>query len=147
MDVLTQPNQPVALKRRRNAYTVIPLRWRVVLDYHLAGHKATEIALLTGFSLNSVYRILNHKDTQLIRQQLLDATNQEFEALAQKVVDSVRDDLNSEDPTRRSDGRKDWLKMYGKPQEKEGNKFSAEQMVFQILNGNVNNNDERSRGD
>jgi hypothetical protein len=148
MDVLTQNNQPFIAKRRgRNAYTVIPLRWRNVLDLHLAGHKANEIALLTGFSLNSIYRILNHKDTQIIRQQLLKSTWDEAEALVTKVIDSVRDDLNSDDPDRVSDARKDWIKLYGKPQEEKVNQFSAEQMVFQILNGDVNNGDEGSRSD
>lgn len=140
MDALTQNQQPHMIKHTASKmYNPIPLRWRVVLDYHLAGHKKEEIALITGYSVNSVYRILNHQDVVQVRQQLMEHTQKEFEALQAKVVDSIRDDLDSADPARISDARKDWLRAHGKVKENKSNEFTAENMVVQMLNGDVVN--------
>lgn len=134
-NALTQNNQANIIKaNNKNMYTPIPFQWRIVLDYIMAGDKPAEVAVKTGYCLNSIYRILNHKNTIAVKQQLMEATQQRFEALYGRITDSIIDDLNSKDPERISDARKDWFKASGKTKD-SGNNFSAENMVVQMLNG------------
>lgn len=145
MDALTTNNQRHITKFAPNACEPVPLRWKVILDYHLAGKKIKEIALLTGYTINSIYRILNHPNVQYVRQQLLNSTQQEFEALFARIVDSVRDDFDSLDPERISDARKDWIKAHGKifnpdlGKQVINNNITAEDVVLNLLQGqNIN---------
>jgi hypothetical protein len=140
MNPITLNQQPHQIKpAKRNAYNPIPLRWKYVLDLHLSGMSIKDIALTTGYSLNSIYRILDSEGIQHVRQQILDSTQQEFQALFRKVVDSVREDLDSYDPKVRVEARRDWLRAHGKVKESGGNQFTAEDMVVQIMNGDVVN--------
>jgi hypothetical protein len=142
MNTLTQSNQPHQIKQSPRACNPIPLRWLNVLHLHLAGKSAKEIAFRTGFSLSYVYVVLNHKDVGYMRQQLLANTQQEFEALYERIVQSVRDDLDSGDPERISDARKDWLKAHGKVSKEDAANLNihltAEDVVMQIQNGTKN---------
>jgi len=141
MDSLTLNNNTQHLiKRAPSAYTVVPHRWRVVLDLHLAGHSKEAISKATGYTVNSIYRILNHKDVQLVRQQLMESTQQEFEALFSKVVTTVRTALDDPDPKVGLMATAQWLKASGKGSER-GNttiNVTAEDVVMQMLNGDVN---------
>lgn len=111
-----------------------------VVHLHLAGHSIAAIAESTGYTINSIYRILNHKDVQMVRQQLLASTQQEFEALFSKVVSTVRRGLDDPDPKVGLMATSQWLKASGKGSEK-GNttiNVTAEDVVMQMLNGDVN---------
>lgn len=144
MDCLTQNQQPHKIKYAPNACQTVPLRWLTVLHMHLAGRSNKEIAAELGYSLNSTYRILNHKDTQYVRQQLMQSTQQEFEALFNNVVDAVKTGLKDLDPKVQLSAASLWLKSHGKIKEADGGttvNVTAEDVVFQILNQS-NQNDE-----
>ena len=123
---------------KKNDYVPVPLRWYNVLALHLAGKKAIEIKQETGYSIAMIHRILNHKIVQAIRQQLMDSTQQEFEALFDKIVDNIRDQLGSSDPAVKLAAQQQWLKANGK----FGNgkkavitNITAENVVQNILEG------------
>lgn len=129
---------PIKLPHPSQRKVVVPLRWRIILDYHLAGFKAAEIAKLTNYSLSTIYRVLNSDAVDMLRQQLMMHQQKEFEALQGKVVDAIRDGLADDDPKVRAIYTNQWLKAHGKIRsEGEGQTFTAEDMVVQILNGNV----------
>jgi hypothetical protein len=72
-----------------------------------------------------------------VRQQLLEHTQTEFEALYPKVVDSLRKDLLSEQPDRENRARDQWLRAAGKYSQDHTTpqiNVTAEDVVFQILN-------------
>lgn len=123
-------------------YTPIPLRWHKVLSLHLAGKRVKEIEEETGYKESTIYSILADKRVVDMRQQLLDKTQQEFEALYPLVVDSIRKDLQSNQPDRENRARDQWLRANGKyaSSEKNGSgptiNLTAEDVVFQILNQN-----------
>ena len=140
MNALTQNNQAYNQRPAPADRNTVPLRWFNVLALHLAGHSAELIAEETGYSLNSVYRILKHGDVLYVRQQLLESTQQEFEALFKKVVHAVRNGLDDPDPKVGLMASSLWLKAHGKfaPERSGVNMpITAEDVVIQILNGNV----------
>lgn len=121
-------------------YTPIPLRWHTVLALHLAGGTPKEVCALTGYSLSMYYRILNDPVTQTVRQQLLNQTQQEFEALFARVVDNIREELRSEDPQVRLAAQQQWLRANGRYAPKgdnEGEALTAEDVVKKLLQVNV----------
>jgi len=139
MDSLTQTNNFALDKRPTNCYRPIPHRWRVVLDYHLAGKSAEEIANITGYSLNSIYRILNHPNTVQIRQQLMESQQQEFDALFKKVTIRIREGLDDADPKIAAIFTNQWLRANGKLSDKQKGDIhlhlTAEDIIMQIKNG------------
>jgi len=124
---------------KKNDYTPIPLRWYNVLALHLAGRKAIEIKQETSYSIPMIHKILNHKGVQAVRQQLMDSTQQEFEALFDKIVDNIRSQLDSTDEAVKLAAQQQWLKANGKfSGGSRGtiiNNITAEQVVQQILEG------------
>jgi len=129
---------------KRHDYVPIPHRWYNVLAYHLAGKKAIEIKQLTGYSIPMIHKILNHKLVLQVRQQLLDATQQEFEALFDQIVDNIRTQLSSDDPNVKLAAQQQWLKANGKFAGVKGtiiNNITAEQVVQQILEGGNGTNE------
>lgn len=124
--------------------TPIPLRYHKVLSMHLAGKpvgaKNVEgsICAETGYSPATCYKILSDERVVQIRQQLLNHTQVEFEALYPAVVDSLRKDILSGQPEREHRGRDHWLRASGKFQTNTTNvtNVTAEDVVFQILNQN-----------
>jgi len=105
---------------------------------HLAGRKATEIKQETGYSIAMIHRILNHKAVQAVRQQLMDSTQQEFEALFDRIVDNIRSQLNSTDEAVKLAAQQQWLKANGKfSNDKRAiiTNITAEQVVQNILEG------------
>jgi hypothetical protein len=141
MECLTTNTQPTVYHKQPNANNPIPLKWHTVLALHLSGKKDKEIALETGYTANSVWRILNHKDVQYVRQQLLANTQKEFEAQFVKVVDNVNKGLDDPDAKIRAIYINMWLKAHGKfANESKGNgqvNITAEDVVLNMLNGNV----------
>jgi len=140
--IITQSTQQHLIKHAPNANSPVPLRWMNVLHLHLRGKKDKEIAEEMGYTPNSIYRILHHPNIQYVRQQLLAATNQEFEALLSKVTDTLREEMDNADSKIRLDAIGQWAKLYGKVTGKDdGQKqtfnVTAEDVVFQILNGDV----------
>lgn len=125
---------------KRTDYTPIPLRWHAVLALHLSGKTVKEIEEETGYKESTIYSILADKRVVEIRQQLLDKTQEEFEALYPLVVDSIRRDLRSGQPDRENRARDQWLRANGKYSSSEAPKggntinLTAEDVVFQILN-------------
>lgn len=144
MDALTQSQQPFITKRSTNQYEPIPLAWRRVVELHLQGLSNAQIAALTDYTVNSVYRILHHKDVIQVRQQLLDGVQQEFEALFSKTVNVIRNGLDDADPNVNLSAADKWLKANGKYKGDKGtviNNITAEDVVMQILNGDVTRNE------
>lgn len=118
-------------------YRPVPVRWQVVLSLHLAGKTCKEITELTGYSQAMVYRILDNKDVQYIRQQLMDQTQMEFEALFSKVTKNIREQLESKDEVVRLAAQNQWFKANGRftpKQSKVADTITAEDIVIQILN-------------
>jgi len=126
-------------KRTRSKYDPVPLRYQQVVALHLAGKKCEEIKQITGYSTAMVYRILSRDDVQHYRQQLLATTQQEFEALFSKVVDTIRQSLDSSDENVRLAATQQWLKYHGKRFEAKSSEVTAEDVVAHILHAdNVN---------
>jgi hypothetical protein len=120
------------------------LRWRVVLEYHLAGKTALEISRLTGFSEQYVGVLLRRPEVIGWKQQLMQVTEQEFEALFVKVVSNLRTQLASNDISTQMEAQNQFLKASGRFSGKDKsnsvtNNVTAEEVVFQILNGDVSN--------
>ncbi len=133
------PTYDVARPAKKNDYVPIPHRWYVVLALHLSGKDAPTIKQETGYSIPMIYRILRHKNVIAIRQQLLDSTQQEFEALFNKIVTNIRGQLDSKDPAVQLAAQQQWLKANGRfTGSAKGtiiNNITAEQVVQQILEG------------
>ena len=139
MDPITANNQQHIIKHAPNANNPIPLRWRRVLEMHLAGYSAITIAENTGYTKYSIYRILDHPNVQSVRQQMMDYMQKEFEGLFEDTVQAVRTGLKDPDPKVRLQAATLWLKSHGKFQDiKITNQvnLTAEDVVLQILQGN-----------
>jgi len=131
-----------ALKRSETR-PVLP-RHRFVLELHLAGHAVQRslpgkpsICELTGYSPAMVYRILASEEIQALKQQVMRAYDQEFEALYPEVVQAIREGLaDGNDMQTRLAASKLWLKAHGKLQpDNQGQvNVTAEDVVIQILN-------------
>lgn len=131
---------------KKSDYLPVPLRWYQVLALHLAGKTPNEIMTETGYSSAMYYRILNHPSIQAVRQQLLDQTQQEFEALFNRVVTNIREQLDDPDPMVRLSAQNQWFKANGKfqPKKDETDKnLTAEEVVAKLLNINVQVNVEK----
>jgi len=145
---ITQNQQAFELDKKGRAALEIPQRWVVVVQLHLTGKKINEIAQVTGYTENSVYRILNHEDVNALRQQILNTTQKEFEALFPKVVEAIGTGLDDEDPKVRAIYTSQWLKANGKFSDNRtiinNNIITAEDVVQNILNGDNKPNEQRT---
>jgi len=121
------------------------LKYHNVLALHLAGKTVGDVGVegsichATGYKPSTVYKILSDPRVCQVRQQLLEHTQREFEALYPLVVDSIRKDLLSAQPDRENRARDQWLHASGKYQAEKTSQninVTAEDVVFQILNGN-----------
>ncbi len=119
---------------KKSDYEPLPLRWKVVLDYRMAGKKVPAICKLTGYSPAFVYRILNDERTLLAKQFLLAQTQEEFSCLFEEVVRVIKEKLV--DPEKALEAASLWLKANGKLRDKDKIQVnvSAEDIVMQILN-------------
>ena len=136
------PDQSYRFHRhfKKNDHTPVPLRWYFVLALHLSGKSPREVMEETGYSSAMYYKVLNHPTVQSVRQQLLDHTQQEFEALFSKVVENIRNQLKSNDPQVQLAAQTQFFKATGKFQPKKGDEdkeLTAEDIVSKILNINV----------
>lgn len=121
-------------KVKKSDYEPLPLRWKVVLDYRLAGKKVSEICKLTGLSRPFIYHILNDERTLLCKQFLLEQTQEEFSCLFERVTKVIEEKLD--DPEKALEAASLWLKANGKFKDtsKLQVNVSAEDIVMQILN-------------
>jgi len=111
-----------------------------VLSLHLSGSTAEEIAELAGFSSHyTVYSILRKKEVILVRQQLLESLELEFEALQKKIFGVVKSKLDSVDERIQLEAVQIWAKWFGKFLPKvDESRLTAEDVVKQILNQQIN---------
>lgn len=114
--------------KRSDTRPVLP-RHRFVLELHLAGRSVREISSLSGYSIPTVYHVLESEDVLALRQQIMSYYDKEFETLFPDVIRAVRDGLVSTDISERLDAAKTWLKAHGK--------FSNEQSAGQVTNVNL----------
>lgn len=124
-------------KKRRNELVPIPHKWFKVLSMHLSGRKTRDIAEETGYTMQSLYRILNSERTQAVRQQLLSMYQDEYEALFEKVIDNIRVQLDSDDMKVQQTAQQQWLnseKKFRGLQSKHAPGESAEDLVGRMLN-------------
>jgi len=142
----------------------IPPRWRFVLELHMSGHLPTKtqyrlrtlskdgltplrkpvrevvkhsIQELTGYSPATIHKILRNEDVQYLRQQIMQYYDDEFQALYPDVIDAVRRGLASND--KYLEAANTYLRQFGSgskkgPLDGASINFTAEDMVFQILN-------------
>lgn len=119
----------------------VPHRWRYVLELHLAGTKVAEISELTGYAPPTIYRILNEDDIVILKQQIMRHYDSEFETLFPEVIRAIKNGLA--DPEKYLEAAKVWLKAHGKLDSnrdlnaRQTINVTAEDVVFQILNGGV----------
>lgn len=121
-------------KMKSSDYRMVPHRWMVVLDLHLAGKKVSEIQQITAYSPAMIYRILDDERITALRQQKLEYYDKEFLALQPKVNDAVRKGLDSED--KYLEAASLWLKHSGKGlSQGEGQQLNvtAENVAIQLL--------------
>jgi len=113
-----------------------------VLSLHLSGHSAEKIAELAGYSsAYSVHNILRKQEVILVRQQLLQSLELEFEALQKKIFQVVGSKLDSEDERVQLEAVHLWMKYFGKFTPKpDKDELTAEDVVRQILNQQININ-------
>ncbi len=135
-DIIYQKHRPT----KKQDYTPIPIKWYYVLALYLKGKSPQEISELTGYASGYVYHIINNPSTQSVRQQLLDQTNQDLESLFGKVVENIRQQLDSKDPQIQLAAQTQFFKATGKYTPKQANKGSeltAEDVVSKLLQVNV----------
>jgi len=110
-----------------------------VLSLHLSGSTAEEIAELAGYSSPyTVYSILRKKEVILVRQQLLESLELEFEALQKSIFEVVKTKLKSQDERIQLEAVQVWMKYFGKFLPKvDENRLTAEDVVRQILNQQI----------
>jgi len=132
-----QPFYRKALKS--SEHRPIPHRYYFVLSLHLAGKTTDEISELTSYTPQTIYGILAKEEVIAVRQQLLRATSDEFEALFGQIVDKVRELLQSTDDGTVLRAIEIWMKAHGKytPTSTGGMNITAEDVVVQILNQGV----------
>ena len=112
-----------------------------VLSLHLSGSTAQEIAELAGYSNPaSVYNVLRKREVILVRQQLLEGLELEFEVLQKEIFDTVKAALRCGDMKIRLEGVQVWMKYFGKflPKENKNQELTAEDVVKQLLNQQIN---------
>lgn len=145
MDALTlPPTDHPRYESRSNKLRKLPVsqRWMAVLSYHLAGKHIDEISALTGYTVGTIRVILANERVNELRQLLLQSTQQEFEALFGTITNKIREMLDNKDQC--VDAINLWIKMHGRnganKQAAPVNNFTAEDIVFNILNNNNNSN-------
>lgn len=143
---LLLPAQPAGTIDRRyrkdDSEPLSPRHWQVVC-LSLAGKSTEEVADLTGYSKYQIRWILRQEKAQEMRQVLMQDYEDEFKALMPKTIGAIRRALDSEDLEAQLEGAKLQLK-YTKGLETKGsgnptivNNITAEDVVFQILNGGL----------
>lgn len=125
-------------RKKKNDVVPIPSRWRYVLELHLSGRSVSEIEEITGYASPTIYKIISDPKMVAEKQQIMRYYDSEFESLYHKVIDSVRNGLDSEEVPDQLNASKIWLKAHGKMQpdvvKSSETNLSAEKIVFQILN-------------
>ena len=140
MDSLLQSSTPDRYQNRRHLTRKdtdpVSHRHQYVLALHLSGKKVNEIESLSGYRPATIYHILQEPNVLALRQQLLNHTSKEFEALFPKVVDCIRDGLDSPDLKINLEASDKWLKAHGKYAKSEATtvNITAEDIVMNILN-------------
>jgi hypothetical protein len=114
----------------------------VVLEYHLAGKTAEEISQLTGYNKTYISILLHRPEVIGWKQQVMEVTQQEFDVLFLKVVRNLKEQLDDNDVSTKMEAQNQYLKASGRFSNKEKNgsvvnNVTAEQVVFEILNGNA----------
>jgi hypothetical protein len=120
----------------------IPNRHYYVLALHLKGLNYDEISELSGYAISTIASILKTDAVIQVRQQLLAATQDEFEALFSKVVASIREALDYGDLDQKLAASEKWLKAHGKYSSTNQGlqvNLTAEDIVVQILNQKASN--------
>lgn len=133
-DSMPQPRYYVEKKKES-----INHRWFYILALHLAGRTAEEISELVDRHPLTIYAILKKPEVIAVRQQLLAGISDEFEALYQEVVQTIRDCLKSDKETVRLDAAEKWFKAHGKyqPKQDKESELTAEDVVKKILQLNI----------
>jgi hypothetical protein len=99
---------------------------------------AKDIAELSGYAPLTIYRILADERVNVIRQQMLEGVQQEFEALYSQVVDILRKKLNSMDETIQMQAVNSFFREKERLQGKKGGEgLTAEDIVKHILQVNI----------
>jgi hypothetical protein len=131
---LLQSTEYHGRKFRKSENRPIPHKWYKVLSMHMAGKTAKDIAEELNYSLSSIYRILDHEDVLIVRQQMLKYYDQEFEALFPEVIRAIREGLLSQD--KYLEAASLWGRMAGKgavKSQQQGPMISAENVALVIL--------------
>ena len=129
------------LRASRVSRKGVPHKWYEVLAMHLAGRRPAEIQALTGYSSAAYYRILASPDVIALRQQMLEDVSKDFEALWPKVINNIREQLDSIDEKTQLAAQQQFFKATGRfaPVTTEnGDKASASDIVKQLLAQQVN---------
>jgi hypothetical protein len=111
---------------------------KYVLSLHLSGYKTSDIKDLTGYCEGNIRKILNSEGINILRQQLMEHLDKEFQAQYFKVINAVDDGLKSAEPTTvRLQAAKLWGEYHQKFKPKTEtvvNNLTAEDIVFNIMN-------------
>lgn len=135
------PNYSALRPVRKSDKQVLPHSWFNVIALHLSGRSPKEVQAATGYSQAMYYRILSDPRSVSVRAQLLSNVEKDFEALYARVVNNIRDQLDSEDQNIQQRAQEQWLKAHGKFQPKPkqtGEELSAEELVSKLLNQQIN---------
>ena len=127
---------------------VIPHKWGLILRLHLAGKTVKEIAALVDMQEQTIYRILRRPQIEEQRRMLLTDIERDFEALYSRVVNNLREQLDSTDPQVQLAAQTQFFKATGKFQPKRSEseeKLTAEEVVSKLLAQQINVNVHVSR--
>lgn len=146
---VSDPTYQTKRRKRRNDLVPIPAKWFKVVALHLSGVSTQDILKETGYSLGTYYQIMSNPRTQAVRQQLLGAYQDEFEALFGTVISNLRKQLMDDSLKVQQEAQRQWLAAESKfkiVKNKATNGDSAEDLVSKLLNLNVQvnvNNDAK----
>jgi len=128
----------------------VSVRMRAVLDMHLAGHTADEIAEALGYAgRQSVYQCLNNDKMRALMQETMDYYDQRFKILYPEVINAVGSALQSQDEKVQLEASKIWLKSHGRLETRKEQTpgTTIENMVANILVQAREANEPRSISD
>ena len=124
----------------RHREHIISNRDFFVLSLHLAGYSAEEIADLAGYaSPQTVYSVLRRKEVLMVRQQMLEGLELEFEAMQKHIFDVIKSKVDSVDERIQLEAVQIWMRYFGKYKDRGTTKeeLTAEDVVRNLLQVNV----------
>jgi len=126
-------NSTPSLYLRRARVTPLSRRWQLILEYHLLGKPHSQIAEELNISPQTVRNVIRSDLGQRYLAQRYEELDEEFKGLYRKVINTIRECLDSSDERVRLLAAEKWLKAHGKFKEQPEERVKAEVVIQQIF--------------